>query len=154
MNSSDFLNALGNENRRKILDLLSQKPCYLTEIGEELDLSPKAVIDHLNVLEDLGIVDSQENDRRRYFYIVGNFRLEVALSPYYFRVKGAYPRPARSKDVDYNYIDMEAEEPEEQEEKLEFLREVKKELSLAQRRIHSKILETRNEIENGESGKS
>lgn len=150
MNSSDFLNALGNENRRRILDLLSQKPCYLTEIGDELGLSPKAVIDHLEVLENLGIIESKENERRKYFYIVGNFRLEVALSPHYFKVKGAYPRPKRPTDIDYNYIDMDVDEPEDIEKKLEFLREVKKELSLAQRRIHSKILETREEIENGE----
>ncbi|WP_459839722.1 ArsR/SmtB family transcription factor, partial [Halolamina litorea] len=47
MDSAVLLNLLGNENRRRILRLLSHKSCYVTEISEYLGVSPKAVIDHL-----------------------------------------------------------------------------------------------------------
>ncbi|RLM32686.1 ArsR family transcriptional regulator, partial [Haloferax sp. Atlit-109R] len=47
MDSAVLLDLLGNENRRRILRLLATKPCYVTEISEYLDVSPKAVIDHL-----------------------------------------------------------------------------------------------------------
>lgn len=54
MDSAVLLDLLGNENRRRILRLLSHKPCYVTEISEYLGVSPKAVIDHLRKLEDAG----------------------------------------------------------------------------------------------------
>jgi len=34
-----LLDILGNENRRNILTLLSYRPCYVTEISEELGVA-------------------------------------------------------------------------------------------------------------------
>jgi len=92
MDSAEFLDILGNANRRRILRLLSQRPCYVTEISEYLGVSPKAVIDHLRKLEDAGLVESRTDDRRRkYFSISRHVRLEVTVSPYEFGTKSAYP---------------------------------------------------------------
>jgi len=92
MDSAEFLDLLGNENRRRILQLLSQRPCYVTEISEYLGVSPKAVIDHLRKLEDAGLVESRTDERRRkYFSISRHVRLEVTVSPYEFGTKSAYP---------------------------------------------------------------
>jgi len=92
MDSAEFLDLLGNANRRRILRLLSQRPCYVTEISEYLGVSPKAVIDHLRKLEDAGLVESRTDDRRRkYFSISRHVRLEVTVSPYEFGTKSAYP---------------------------------------------------------------
>src|SRR6056297_2885092 len=92
MDSAELLDILGNENRRRILRLLSRKPCYVTEISEYLGVSPKAVIDHLQKLEDAGLIDSRTDDqRRKYFSIARNLRLEVRVSPYEFGTKSAYP---------------------------------------------------------------
>jgi len=91
MDSAAFLDLLGNENRRRILRLLSRKPCYVTEISEYLGVSPKAVIDHLRKLEEAGLVESHVDDgRRKYFSIARNLRLEVNVSPYEFGTKSAY----------------------------------------------------------------
>jgi ArsR family transcriptional regulator len=91
MDSAALLDLLGNENRRRILRLLSRKPCYVTEISEYLGVSPKAVIDHLQKLEDAGLVESHVDDgRRKYFSIARNLRLEVNVSPYEFGTKSAY----------------------------------------------------------------
>ncbi|WP_255195238.1 ArsR/SmtB family transcription factor [Halorarius litoreus] len=91
MDSAALLDLLGNENRRRILRLLARRPCYVTEISEYLGVSPKAVIDHLRKLEDAGLVESRVDDqRRKYFSIARNLRLEVNVSPYEFGTKSAY----------------------------------------------------------------
>lgn len=96
MDSAEFLDLLGNENRRRILQLLARKPCYVTEISEFLGVSPKAVIDHLRKLEEAGLVNSRTDDRRRkYFSINRHIRLEVTVSPYEFGTKSAYPASTR-----------------------------------------------------------
>jgi len=92
MESAELLDLLGNENRRRILRLLSRKPCYVTEIGEYLDVSPKAVIDHLEKLEEAGIVESRtDGSRRKYFNIARDVRLEVTVSRHEYGTKSAYP---------------------------------------------------------------
>ena len=92
MDSAELLDLLGNENRRRILRLLSRRPCYVTEIGEYLDVSPKAVIDHLQKLEDAGLVEARTNgSRRKYFHIARDVRLEVNVSRHGFGTKSAYP---------------------------------------------------------------
>lgn len=92
MDSAELLDLLGNENRRRILRLLSRRPCYVTEIGEYLDVSPKAVIDHLRKLEDAGLVESRtDGSRRKYFHIARDVRLEVNVSRHGFGTKSAYP---------------------------------------------------------------
>ena len=99
MDSAVLLDLLGNENRRRILRLLSHKPCYVTEISEYLGVSPKAVIDHLRRLEDAGLIESRTDEKRRkYFHIARNLRLEVSVSPYRFGAKSAYPA-SRSLDM-------------------------------------------------------
>ncbi|MFC6787738.1 ArsR family transcriptional regulator [Halobaculum halobium] len=92
MDSAVLLDLLGNENRRRILRLLSHKPCYVTEISEYLGVSPKAVIDHLRKLEDAGLIENHTDDRRRkYFHIARDVRLEVNVSRHGFGTKSAYP---------------------------------------------------------------
>ncbi len=92
MDAGALLDLLGNENRRRILRLLSRKPCYVTEISEHLGVSPKAVIDHLRRLEDAGLIESRTDDqRRKYFHIAQNVRLEVTVAPYGFGMKSNYP---------------------------------------------------------------
>ncbi|MFC6874645.1 ArsR family transcriptional regulator [Halobellus marinus] len=99
MDSAVLLDLLGNENRRRILRLLSHKPCYVTEISEYLGVSPKAVIDHLRRLEEAGLIESRTDEKRRkYFHIARNLRLEVSVSPYRFGAKSAYPA-SRSLDM-------------------------------------------------------
>ncbi|WP_456468287.1 metalloregulator ArsR/SmtB family transcription factor [Archaeoglobus sp.] len=82
-----ILEVLGNESRRKILELLSKKPCYVSEISYYLGMAPKVVIEHLEKLEKSGLVASFEEGRRRYYYIPRSLRLEVVISPHKFDAK-------------------------------------------------------------------
>ncbi|UPW01173.1 metalloregulator ArsR/SmtB family transcription factor [Halorussus gelatinilyticus] len=107
MDSAELLDILGNENRRRILRLLARKPCYVTEISEYLGVSPKAVIDHLRKLEDAGLVESRTDDqRRKYFSISRNLRLEVNVSPYEFGVKSAYPASVNLDASRWRYVSL------------------------------------------------
>ncbi|XGI83602.1 metalloregulator ArsR/SmtB family transcription factor [Halorutilales archaeon Cl-col2-1] len=158
MESSQLFKILGNENRRRIIDLLAYKPCYVTEISDYLGVSPKAVIDHLSILEDAGIVESEVDDRRRkYFYIARNLRLEVSISPYSFGVKSAYPNPNFKANyehikINYSYESEKTSDIVDLVNRLERLEKIENELSLAQRYIQSKITEVMSEIEDKVEG--
>jgi ArsR family transcriptional regulator len=84
----ELLDILGNENRRRILQLLSFRPFYFNEIAKRLDVGPKAVIDHLLMLERAGLIECyQEQGRRKYFRIIRKTVLEVAVSPHSYGVR-------------------------------------------------------------------
>jgi ArsR family transcriptional regulator len=159
MDSAALLDLLGNGNRRRILRLLARKPCYVTEISEYLGVSPKAVIEHLEKLEDAGIVESRVDDRRRkYFHIARNVRLEVNVSPYGFGTKSAY---AASKGFDvtrWRHLTLEVGPDNEEDEaadpddsapdtgdlsamagELREFEELQNELSMAQRWVQGRI---------------
>src|SRR5665811_2221676 len=88
MESAQLLDILGNENRRKILHLLASRPCYMSEIAERLDVGAKAILGHLELLERAGMIEaSTDEQRRKYFHITDNLRLEVFVSPYSFEVE-------------------------------------------------------------------
>ncbi|ABS56228.1 regulatory protein, ArsR [Methanoregula boonei 6A8] len=75
-----LLDILGNRNRRRIIGLLRQKPCFVTEISETLMISPKAVIEHLQLMEREEILSCQTDDRRRkYYYLANDILVDVSL---------------------------------------------------------------------------
>jgi len=75
-----LLDILGNRNRRRIIELLRQKPCFVTEISDTLVLSPKAVIDHLQMMEREAILSCQMDERRRkYYYLAQDIIIDVSL---------------------------------------------------------------------------
>lgn len=77
---SRLLDILGNRNRRRIIELLRQKPCFVTEISDTLTLSPKAVIDHLQMMEREAILSSQMDERRRkYYFLANDILIDVSL---------------------------------------------------------------------------
>jgi ArsR family transcriptional regulator len=77
---SRILDILGNRNRRRILSLLRQKLCFVTELSERLTLSPKALIEHLALMEQMEILGSYLDDRRRkYYYLTRDISVEVSF---------------------------------------------------------------------------
>ncbi len=160
MDSSALLDILGNENRRRILRLLSRKPCYVTEISEQLDVSPKAVIDHLRTLEEAGLIESHtDNGRRKYFHIAEELRLEVTVSPYGFGTKSAYPASASLDVTTCQHLSIEAEapttqsvDPSELADALRQFEELAHELSLAQRWVHGRLADVHDLIAESVTG--
>jgi ArsR family transcriptional regulator len=146
MDSAALLDLLGNENRRRILRLLARKPCYVTEISEYLGVSPKAVIDHLRKLEEAGLVESRVDDqRRKYFSIARNLRLEVNVSPYGFGTKSAYPASRGLDMTRCRYLTIDVSNPDDAAELAELGRELERleklasELSMAQRWVQGRL---------------
>jgi len=75
-----LLDILGNRNRRRIIGLLRQKPCFVTEISETLMISPKAVIEHLQLLEREENLSCQMDDRpRKYYFLANDILVDVSL---------------------------------------------------------------------------
>jgi len=160
MDSAEFLDILGNANRRRILRLLAQKPCYVTEISEFLGVSPKAVIDHLRKLEEAGLVESRTDEKRRkYFSIARHVRLEVTVSPYEFGTKSAYPASSRLDITACRRLSIEVESDDSTSdlhdstdlvslaERLQEFKTLERELSMAQRWAQGRITELRDQLE-------
>lgn len=148
MDAGALLDLLGNENRRRMLQLLSRKPCYVTEISEHLGVSPKAVIDHLRKLEESGLVEYRVDDqRRKYFHISENLRLEVTLAPHDFGMKSAYPASPSLDLSNCQHLSLEMSFEDRRAaanggqpmeiatlaQELQELKDLERELSLAQR---------------------
>ncbi len=166
MDSAEFLDILGNANRRRILRLLAERPCYVTEISDFLGVSPKAVIDHLEKLEAAGLVESRtDKKRRKYFSIARHVRLEVTVSPYEFGTKSAYPASSRldltscrqlsielehdpdATDSGVTASDVEADDVVSLTQALRDVQQLENELSLAQRWAQGRLTELREHLE-------
>ncbi len=142
MDPVELLDILGNENRRRILQLLSFRPFYFNEIAKRLDVGPKAVIDHLDMLERAGLIECyQDRGRRKYFRIARKTVLEVSLSPHTygvraFRSEEAYPRV--SQETAEAPVDMVLLHKE-----LSMLEEKRRELRKLMDEVESKEMEVR-----------
>lgn len=76
-----LLDILGNRNRRRIIDLLRQKPCFVTEISDRLVLNPKAVIEHLAIMQKEDVISFYlDEKRRKYYFLVQDFELSVQMT--------------------------------------------------------------------------
>jgi DNA-binding transcriptional ArsR family regulator len=61
--------ALSDPSRRSIVERLSRGPASVTELASPLPMSLPAVIQHLQVLEDTGLVQSEKVGRVRTCHI-------------------------------------------------------------------------------------
>lgn len=138
----ELLDILGNENRRRILQLLSFRPFYFNEIAKRLDVGPKAIIDHLEMLERAGLVECyQDRGRRKYFRIARKTVLEVSLSPHAYGVR-AY----RSEEASPRASLEPAEAPVDMvllHKELSMLEEKRRELRKLMDEVESKEMEVR-----------
>jgi len=62
--------ALASTTRRRILDVVLQSPgCTAGFVADHFDISRIAVLKHLNVLEEAGLLTSQRQGRERLLYM-------------------------------------------------------------------------------------
>ncbi|MFQ5998287.1 MAG: helix-turn-helix domain-containing protein [Candidatus Bathyarchaeia archaeon] len=100
-NVDTFLDILGNETRRKILQILADEPQYLLQLAKELDVSQQAVLKHLSILQKFGFITSFEEESvlaappRKYYELERSAYLTVGIS---------------SDNVDYNIWDIPKKE--------------------------------------------
>ena len=63
-NIDSLLEVLGNDTRRRILQLLADEPRYFIQLSKDLGVSQQAVLKHLELLEKNGFVSSFEGERK------------------------------------------------------------------------------------------
>jgi predicted transcriptional regulator len=89
--AEQVLEVIGNETRRKILKVLSEGPHYILEISKKLNVTQPAILKHLALLEQVGLVESftrasRFGAPRKYYKICDSVKLEVVINPRDFRV--------------------------------------------------------------------
>ncbi|MEA2045321.1 MAG: helix-turn-helix domain-containing protein [Euryarchaeota archaeon] len=124
----ELLDILGNENRRRILQLLSFRPFYFNEMAKRLDVGPKAVISHLDMLERAGLIECyRDNRRRKYFRIADCLVMEVVVTPHTYGVRTYRPEGIIQKTVhrspDLDQLSARLRELEEKRRQLRCLLE-------------------------------
>ncbi|MFQ6051921.1 MAG: ArsR/SmtB family transcription factor [Candidatus Hydrothermarchaeota archaeon] len=100
-----LLNILGNPTRREILHLLSDEPYFVSQLAKELDIGQKAVIQHLELMESVGLVSKTEQQMergrpRKYYEIDSNLQLEVLIAPYLFETYLSEPSFEKDEIID------------------------------------------------------
>jgi ArsR family transcriptional regulator len=81
-----LLDILGNDTRRRILQLLADEPRYFIQLSKELGVSQQAVLKHLEILERNGFITSYEQEssfpapKRKYFQLNLSCVLEVGIT--------------------------------------------------------------------------
>ena len=67
--SQEMHKAMSSEIRQKILFSLANGEKYLTQLSEEIKRKPQTADFHLNILRDLGIIESEIKSGKRYYFI-------------------------------------------------------------------------------------
>lgn len=76
---SEIFETLAEPNRRRILELLSQRERTVGELVEQLQLSQPAVSKHLKLLRAAGLVEVRQQAQRRWYRLNPLPLAEVAL---------------------------------------------------------------------------
>ena len=64
-----FHKALASDIRREILISLAKKEKYLSEISNEIKKKPQTVDFHLNLLEEIGLIESEWKEGKKYYFL-------------------------------------------------------------------------------------
>lgn len=66
----NFCNALGNEDRLKILEILREKDCCVCELEAVLNKAQSTISHHLRILENIGIIRGWKKGRFTHYDII------------------------------------------------------------------------------------
>ncbi len=81
-----LLDILGNDTRRRILQLLADVPKYFIQLSKDLGVSQQAVLKHLDLLEKHGFVSSYPGEsefaapKRKYFELNRSLMFSVGIT--------------------------------------------------------------------------
>ena len=86
--------ALVDTNRRRILDLLRERPHLVGELVDALELSQPLISKHLRVLREVGLVNVRQDAQRRWYELNPEPLAEITdwLEPYRQFVEARYDR--------------------------------------------------------------
>jgi DNA-binding transcriptional ArsR family regulator len=73
----NFFKALSDEKRLEIIRLTSKRPWYNKELADYFDLTTATLSYHLNLLLDIGILNFEPSDYKRYYYTTNKETLKA-----------------------------------------------------------------------------
>ena len=85
-NLDTIFQILGNNSRRKIIDLLSEEPMYFNQISKEVGIGQQAMLRHMHSLDKTGFVKSFGEKSnygapdRKYYQLDTSFTLSISVS--------------------------------------------------------------------------
>jgi ArsR family transcriptional regulator len=104
-----LLDVLGNETRRRILNLISHEPMYFNQLAREIRTGQQAILRHVKILEDSGLIESyaKKSDlgapNRKYYKVNSSFNLNISVSNDNFTVRNEDIEELRYKEADILY---------------------------------------------------
>src|SRR5919106_4653977 len=104
-----LLDVLGNETRRRILNLISHEPMYFNQLAREIGTGQQAILRHVKILEDSGLIESYAKKselgapNRKYYKVNSSFNLSISVSNDNFTVRNEGIRESRYKEADILY---------------------------------------------------
>ena len=103
----ELLEILGSSTRAKILQLIAQRPFYLSEISRTLNIGQQAIIRHMRKLEKSGIVRSYQQEARQsriprnYYVIKKDTHIRLRLTPNGFTIVEGGQTPLKTTPPDF-----------------------------------------------------
>lgn len=100
---------LGNETRRRILNLISHEPMYFNQLAKEIQTGQQAILRHVKILEDTGLIKSYSMRSelgapdRKYYRVNSSFNLSISISNDNFTVRNEDIEELRYKEADALY---------------------------------------------------
>ena len=104
-----LLDILGNETRRRILNLISHEPMYFNQLAREMRTGQQAILRHVKILEESGLIESyaKKSDLgapdRKYYKVNSSFNLSISVSKDNFTVRNEDIEELRYKEADILY---------------------------------------------------
>ena len=104
-----LLDVLGNETRRRILNLISHEPMYFNQLAREIRTGQQAILRHMKILEDAGLIKSYAERSslgapdRKYYRVNSSFNLSISVSNDNFTIRNDNIEELRYKEADTLY---------------------------------------------------
>ena len=138
----EFLDLLGNNTRRRILESLTNEPKYFIQLSKEIGVSQQAVLKHLFLLENFGLIESFKAKSnlaapdRKYFQLNRSVYLSIGITGNSMEIKMENikgPNKIRSK----NNMAIESKEVSIKKDKeiTDILKDTKHKLELLAKRM-------------------
>ncbi len=98
---NEFLELIGNDTRRAILNKISKVPLSVSELAEMLKISRQAVHSQMELLKNFGLVEEFEMPEKRgkAYKIKDNISLSINISPNYFSIKHNLSKEEKEIDI-------------------------------------------------------
>ena len=138
----EFLDLLGNNTRRRILESLTNEPKYFIQLSKEIGVSQQAVLKHLFLLENFGLIESFKAKSnlaapdRKYFQLNRSVYLSIGITGNSMEIKMENIKgPNKIKAKNNMAIENKEGSIKKDEEITDILKNTKRKLELIAKRM-------------------